>query len=421
MKKPIRLVQLVHGYPPAVGGVEFSVRDLCERLVRDHEFDVTVLTTNAYTVANFLDPTLPTMPINGVEVQNGVKIHRFPVVTRWIPFLRPAQSIAWKMRLPGNGILRTLFHGPICPDMLNALRNMSTDVICAASFPLNHMRYPFLLGPHSPPVVLFAATHTEHAWGFDRPNLLQLMNRAYATVAHTAHEREWLIDHGAKPDKVRLIGHGIDHNELRPRRRAFRDIHGIEPNDFLIAYVGQQGVHKGINTLLGVLPDMLEVCPSAWLAIGGARTPYSAELRRLAAQLPKHAASRVIFVDDMTAQQKADLLGDCDVFASPSQAESFGITTLEAWSLEKPVIVGNGPSQREIVQHGVTGFCVGHGNKAELLDALVRLYKSPDLRTEMGWQGRQRQLRDFDRTTIENAYAAVLREAAFSRGTLKST
>jgi glycosyltransferase involved in cell wall biosynthesis len=246
------------------------------------------------------------------------------------------------------------------------------------------------------------------------------MNRAYATVAHTAHEREWLIARGAKPDKIRLIGHGIDHNELRPRREAFRGIHDIKPSDFLIAYVGQQGVHKGINTLLEVLPEMLEACPSAWLAIGGARTPYSAELHRLVAQLPKHAASRVIFADDMTTQQKADLLGDCDVFASPSQAESFGITTLEAWSLEKPVIVGNGPSQREIVEHGVTGFCVGHGNKADLLNALLRLYRSADLRAEMGRQGRQKQLRDFDRTAIENAYAAVLREAAFSRGALKS-
>jgi len=420
MKKPIRLVQLVHGYPPAVGGVEFSVRDLCERLVRDGEFDVTVLTTNAFTVANFFDPTLPTMPNNGVEVQNGVKIHRFPVVTRWVPLLRPVQSIAWKMRLPGNGILRTLFHGPICPDMLTALRSMPADVICAASFPLNHMRYPFLLGPHSPPVVLFASTHTEHAWGFDRPNLLQLMNRAFATVAHTAHERDWLIAHGARPEKVRLIGHGIDRNELQPRRGAFRQVHGIKPDDFLVAYVGQQGVHKGINTLLEVFPDMLDVCPSAWLAIGGARTPYSAELHRLVSQFPEHVASRVVFVDDMTTQQKADLLGDCDVFASPSQAESFGITTLEAWSLAKPVIVGNGPSQREIVENGVTGFCVGHGNRAELLKALVRLYRMPDLRTKMGLEGRQKQLRDFDRTAIEDAYAAVLREAAFSRDALKS-
>ena len=418
MKKPIRLVQLVHGYPPAVGGVEFSVRDLCERLVRDREFEVTVLTTNAYTVANFFDPTLPTMPVKGAEVQNGVQVHRFPVVTRWLPVLRPAQSIAWKMHLPGNGVLRTWFHGPICPGMLQALRNIPADVICAASFPLNHMRYPFLLGPNAPPVVLFASTHTEHAWGFERPNLLRLMNRSYATIAHTAYEREWLIARGARADKVRLIGHGVDRDELRPHLGAFRSAHGIEPGAFLIAYVGQQGAHKGIDTLLAVFPQMLEVCPSVWLAIGGARTPYSAELRRLAALLPKHAASRVIFADDLTTQKKADLLGDCDVFASPSEAESFGITTLEAWSLAKPVIVGDSPSQREIVEHGVTGFRVSHGNRADLLDALVRLERNQELRIAMGQRGRERQLRDFDRTAVENQYVNVLREAAFSRGPL---
>lgn len=36
----------------------------------------------------------------------------------------------------------------------------------------------------------------------------------------------------------------------------------------------------------------------------------------------------------------------------------------------------------------------------------------------MGQRGRERQLRDFDRTAVENQYVNVLREAAFSRGPL---
>ena len=77
--KRIRLLQLVHAYPPAVGGVEFSTRDLCEALVANHDFDVTVFTTNAFTVANFLDGSLPTIPINPAEEQNGVRIRNSPL------------------------------------------------------------------------------------------------------------------------------------------------------------------------------------------------------------------------------------------------------------------------------------------------------------------------------------------------------
>ena len=147
--------------------------------------------------------------------------------------------------------------------------------------------------------------HTQSTRGVSNGQIyFELINRSYATIAHTAYEREWLIARGARADKVRLIGHGVDRDELRPHLGAFRSAHGIEPGAFLIAYVGQQGAHKGIDTLLAVFPQMLEVCPSVWLAIGGARTPYSAELRRLAALLPKHAASRVIFADDLTTKKR---------------------------------------------------------------------------------------------------------------------
>jgi hypothetical protein len=36
MTRPLRLLQLVHTYPPALGGVQQSVSDVCERLVADY-------------------------------------------------------------------------------------------------------------------------------------------------------------------------------------------------------------------------------------------------------------------------------------------------------------------------------------------------------------------------------------------------
>jgi hypothetical protein len=141
--RPIRLLQLVHGYPPAVGGVELATRDRCERLVAEHGFHVTVLTTDRYTVHGYRDRTQPTIPIQHNEVQNGVEVHRFPVRTCFAPILSLPARLGYRARVPGNGLLRTLYNGPICPGMLRASRTFEPDVICAASFPLNHMRYPF--------------------------------------------------------------------------------------------------------------------------------------------------------------------------------------------------------------------------------------------------------------------------------------
>lgn len=410
----IRVVQLVHGYPPAVGGVELTVRDMCERLVSEYGADVTVLTTDTFTIAGFHDASLPRIPIVPGEFQNGVRIERFPVRTGLTPVLRQVQRIAYRLRLPGNDWLRTWFNGPIAPAMLEAVKRTPADVICAASFPLNHMLYPFRVPEPQPPVVLIAATHTTEDWGYRRPNLLRLVDRSYATVAHTEHEREWLVQHGAAAERIRVIGHGVDPDELRPRAGAFRRAHGIQPEDYVVAYVGQHADHKGIETLIGVLPGLLERCPAASLVVAGARTPYTDELKRRAEALPAAARARLRLLTDLSQQEKADVLGDCDVFASPSRAESFGITTLEAWALGKPVVVGDAPSQRAIVHEGVNGLIVPHGDPRALCDALVRLHDDPAFRHLLGDAGRRRVLDSFVRRDVERAYCELLVEAAES-------
>ena len=112
-------------------------------------------------------------------------------------------------------------------------------------------------------------------------------------------------------------------------------------------------------------------------------------------------------IDDRT---KADLLGDCDVFASPSQVESFGFTTIEAWSLGKPVVVGDSPSQRSVVAHGATGLIVPHGDQERLVDALMQL-TDPALRESFGRAGRSVVRERYDRRKIVSLYADLFRSA----------
>lgn len=410
--RPLRLVQLVHGYPPAVGGVEMSVRDMCERLVADYGFEVTVLTTDGYSVTNFIDRSLPTIPIEPREVVNGVRVMRFPVYARWSRALKQPQRVAYKLQLPGNDWLRTWFNGPISPGMLAAVRTLDADVVCAASFPLNHVLYPFRQPEPRPRVVLLPSIHTADDWGFGRPNLLRLVNRAYATVARTEHERDWLVARGAASERVRVIGHGVDPGELRPRPGAFRARQGIDAGAYLVAYVGQLARHKGIEVLLATFPRLLERCPDAWVVIGGARTRYTAELERLMNELSPLARARCRLLGDLSNQEKADLLGDCDVMASPSGYEAFGITTLEAWSLRKAVVVGDSPSQSCIVTDGESGLIVPYRDEPRLLHALERLGHDPLLRTAMGEAGHTRLLARYLRRDIERRHAELLAEAA---------
>jgi glycosyltransferase involved in cell wall biosynthesis len=409
----LRVIQLVHGYPPAVGGVEFTVRDISERLVARNLAEVTVLTTDAFTNENFRSRSLPTVPIVEGESHNGVAVKRFPVETRWALPLRVLQKVAYELRLPGNDRLRTWYQGPICPGMLEALSGIEGDVICAASFPLNHMTYPFRTWP-ARPVVLIGAVHTNDPWGYERPNLIRLVGESFATIAFTEHERDWLVARGAPPERIRIIGLGVDPAVGDRPVGAFRAAHGIDASAFLVAYVGQQGSHKGIESLIGVLPRLLEERPDAWMVVGGARTPYSEKLAALAESMPAAARRRLNLLSDLTPESKQDLLVDCDVFASPSGHESFGLTTLEAWVHSRPVVVGDTPAQSEIVKEGVTGLLVPYRDEQRLLDALLRLARDPDLRRRLGAAGRAQVLERHTIDTMADRFAEVLREAAAS-------
>jgi glycosyltransferase involved in cell wall biosynthesis len=395
-----------------VGGVEWSTRDLCEALVAEHGFAVTVATTDAFTIARFHDASQPTIPIVPGETQNGVEILRFPVDTSWSRTLRQLQRLFWRLRLPGNDVLRTLFNGPRSHGLRAAARSLDADVICAASFPLNHMRFAFERTRPRPPVVLVPAVHTKDAWGFDRPNLLRLTKAAYATVAHTDHERQWLISRGAPPDRTVVIGHGIDPACLVPRPGVFREAEGIDPEGFLVAFVGQHGRHKGIDTLVGAFARLADRRRNVWLAITGAPTPYTDHLQRLVAALPDRVRERVRVIAHLTEQEKADVLGDCDVFASPSTAESFGITTLEAWALRKAVVVGDLPSQRCVVEDGTSGLLVRPGDVAALVTVLERLADDYEFREALGEAGHGRLLSRYRRKDVERAYAELFRAAA---------
>ena len=409
-EEPLRILQLVHGYPPAVGGVEFAVRDICERLVARHGADVTVFTTDAYTNANYLDGSLPTVPIQEGEVQNGVKVRRFPVVTTWARPLRVLQRGFYDLRLPFNDVLRTLYQGPISPAMRKAAAAFEADVVVAASFPLNHMNYAFQHPGRR--VVLIGALHTDDPWGYERPNLLKLVNRAHATVAFTEAERDWLLAKGASAERVRVLGLGIDPDPCVPHPAALRRELGIADGDYLVAYVGQQGGHKGIEVLIEALPALLEAVPDACLVVAGSRTPYSEVLERLGSELPAPARARFRLLSDLSMQQKTDLLAACDVFASPSGHESFGITNLEAWARSRPVVLGDGPAQRSITEPGVSSILVPYRDTAALAAALVRLARDPGLRRRLGEAGRRRLLERFTLDAVADAYYELYREAA---------
>jgi glycosyltransferase involved in cell wall biosynthesis len=137
-----------------------------------------------------------------------------------------------------------------------------------------------------PPIVLISAIHTNDDWGFDRPISPRSCQSVIRDDLHTDTEREWLIAHGADPERGRVIGVGSTETNSVPDPAHFEG-RRTSRRRYLVAYFGQLASHKGIDVLIRTLPTLVARQPNAWLAVGGSRTPFTNRLEQLCKELPR--------------------------------------------------------------------------------------------------------------------------------------
>jgi len=246
----MKVLHVVQGYFPAIGGAERLIQMVSEKLVANHGDDVTVYTTPAYNCELFWRTDQPSLPI-GEETLRGVKVRRFPVFNRFSRLRRKLSDFTTRHRLPRNDYFRTLFGGPLIPGLTAAIACSGADVIGASSFPLMHMYYAVNGGLKGRiPVVLNGCIHISDAWGFERPMIYRAIRQADAYIALTAFERDILIGRNIDPESITPIGVGVDPDPYQKGdgatlRRRFR--FGDDP---VVTFVGQQVPHKGIDVVI---------------------------------------------------------------------------------------------------------------------------------------------------------------------------
>ena len=73
----------------------------------------------------------------------------------------------------------------------------------------------------------------------------------------------------------------------------------------------------------------------------------------------------------------------------PSRAEAFGVAALEAQACGLPVVASNVGGLPEVVRDGETGLLVPPEAPQALAAALMTLIQDPQLRADMGRNGRE--------------------------------
>ena len=157
-----------------------------------------------------------------------------------------------------------------------------------------------------------------------------------------------------------------------------------------IGVVARLSPEKGQERFLKAAAAVARECPDAGFAIVGDAVlgdgRYASRLVALAGSLG--LAERTVFTG--FTDRMPEMMASLDVLVVPSDAEPFGLVTVEAMASGKPVVATDAGGSREVVVDGATGLLVGPQDSCALPEAILRLLRDPGLALRMGEAGRRR-------------------------------
>jgi len=157
--------------------------------------------------------------------------------------------------------------------------------------------------------------------------------------------------------------------------------------NYSILYAGRLDKFKGIDYLISAMPKILESIPNARLTLIGEGI-YKGELMKLVEKLDLN--EKIVFKKWMDKLNLFKAYSSADLFIIPSiWPEAFGKTGLEAMSTGTPVIGTNVGGIPEWLIHGVNGYLVEPKNSDQLAEAIIKLFKDPDLLKKMRLNARK--------------------------------
>jgi len=409
---------LVYEYPPKiVGGLGTYAAEITRKFVLlDH--DVTIFTMNDDV------GSLPTR-----ELWRGIEIHR-PVdvdVSDSLP-----DVIAEDVKKWGRGI--QLFSKILVYNYLSASKVVNElvksegfkyDIVVAHDWLSvmggtaikRELGLPFVFHVHS--------TEKGRTLGNGSEVISNIEYRggqmADVVVTVSSAMRDELVTLGFPADKIRVVPNGVDPQKYSPeqvnndRVGEVRQRYGLKDSDLMVLFLGRLVWVKGVDKLIGAMPQVLQKIPNAKLVIVGLGEMRE-YLEKLVQNLNLQDVVKFRF-EFIPEEERIAHYAACDVAVFPSLYEPFGIVALEAMSMEKPVVVGaSGVSgMREVVVPSgqeQCGFHVNPNDQADIAWGVVSAVQDAQRKVEFGKNGRRRVLQEFSWDVVAKKTTQIYSELA---------
>ena len=285
-------------------------------------------------------------------------------------FLYPELLVTWT---PGRSVRRKL--EAFDPQVVH----------CATESVLGWWGRRWALRSGRPLVTSFHTNFPDYAagygLGFVRPLAWSLLRRFHAPAARTLCPSEAtradLRGRGFH-DRVEVWSRGVDAEAFAPAYRSSQLREELAPGaETLLLYVGRLAPEKRLGLLLEAFVRLRERETGGVALVLVGDGPMRKELEA-------RGEPDVHFAGYRTGAALAAAYASADVFAFPSDTETFGNVVVEAMASGLPVVGVDRGGVGDIIRDGETGFLVPPGDAVAFAAALAALVRDPGMSRQMG-------------------------------------
>ncbi|MFX1239718.1 MAG: glycosyltransferase family 4 protein [Promethearchaeota archaeon] len=216
-------------------------------------------------------------------------------------------------------------------------------------------------------------------------------------------------------DKLTIINRGIVLNdyEVKESKEELRRKLKIKDNCFVILSVGNHVKRKGFDLVIKAVDKIVKKDPNIpikYYLIG--RGHYTQKLKQITEEL--NLKNFIEFLGEIDDNERNRYYKLSDVFLMPStieksSIEGFGITFLEANYFKLPVIGAATGGITEAIINGTTGLLVKPNDINDLTEKILFFYNQPEKTKEMGEEGYNRVINNYNWHKIYEEYIKVFR------------
>jgi len=339
-------------YYPVKGGTETIVRSLAIALNKNKvQTDVMAFNVNQARKPRWQGK---------IEKIDGVTVYKIPALD-WIPIKHSNRITSGVNFIPGM--------------FTNILKNY--DIIHFHEFELSFPFFSFLI---KKPKLL-------HLHGIDY-NFLRRHQISRFLLKHLAHlyisisrqMRKELVTLGIPENNIIYLPNSINTNFFTPK---------TQKEDNLLLFVGRISSSKGVHILIKSLQFLKE--PVRLMIIGPPDWDirYYQSILKVIERENQKGRHNIQYLGGMEQTELVKWYQKASLFISPSFAEGFPVTILEALSCGTPVIATPVGGVPEVVKNYETGILVPPGDYKALASAIQYLLENEDVRLKIANEGRR--------------------------------